>query len=465
MTDQVGRVLDSDDDFSRFVPTESVLPKKSKLSKKKNKNKENVKKPHTSTQMETAEPLTSRGGRPARKTADEIKFQHELEEALRMSSEDVSYSSAEIVPVSRKEVVVDKGDTNDSDTHRSDKLNSAVVDVGEILVVSDSQESVEHGLSSAETVALKEGKGDTRDDSDEEDIVMKKRQFKVIDSEDEFETEVASKTLTVPAARPSKVPEPLTAKTNEASKKRKVEESWVVSNPKKKDKAENLKTTLKRTPKPIKKYTGDSSDSENLSDEEVDGSDEESDDDEFVPVKSKKKTPLKKSTVKKTPPAPSPKPLPPVRSNVPKVSPKKPLGSHNPIPSPSIPLPKSKNMFQNKSPIKLSFNSKSPVTAPSKPITTPKAFTPGPTSSISSLLKQFQNQTKSTPIMGVKAQAVPSAPSTPLQNKIPGWTPPARIGTPGSSSSTPGQSPSIGLRVGLSRNFKSKPLHSGVKYP
>merc|ERR1719186_1210625 len=195
--------------------------------------------------MEISEPLTSRGGRPARKTADEIKFQLELEEALRVSSEDVSVSSAEILPVVRKEVEMN-GEINDSEAQTSDKGKVPVVDVDEILVVSDSQESVEHGLSSAETVAIKEGKGDTREDSDEEDIVMKKR---------------------------------------------KAEEMWVVSDKKKKsNKLEDLKTTLKRTAKPVKKYTGDSSNSENFSDDDTDGSVKESDEDEFVPVKSKKKT-------------------------------------------------------------------------------------------------------------------------------------------------------------------------------
>jgi len=328
-------------------------------------------------------------------------------------------------------------------------VKKTVVDVDDILVVSDSQGSVEfeHGVNSAETVSLKDGKGDITDKSDEEDIVVKKRKHKVIDSDDEFETEVACKQT--PAVEPSKV--------NEVTKKRKVEETWVISDLKKqKNKTEVLKTTLKRTIKPIKKYTGDSSESENLSGDDIDGDDAESDDEEFVPVKSsKKKTPVKKTTLNKTP----------LKSSVPKSSPTKPLGSHNPIPNPSIPLPKSKNMFQNKSPIKLSYNLKSP--ALTKPTTTlpQKSFTPGPTSSISSLLKKFENQTKSTPIPGVASKSAMPTPSTPIQQKMPGWTPPARIGTPGSSSTTPGASPSIGLRLGLSRNFKSKPLHSGVKYP
>lgn len=70
---------------------------------------------------------------------------------------------------------------------------------------------------------------------------------------------------------------------------------------------------------------------------------------------------------------------------------------------------------------------------------------------------------------------VPSRP--PLQSpgisqvKIPAWTPPARLPGRGdlgkgfASSPTTLISPSIGLRVGLSRNIKvSKPLHSSVKH-
>jgi len=450
-------MADSDDDFS-LTTVQDTFPKKSKLSKKK-KNEENVKKPHTSTQNEVPEPITSRGGRPARKTAEELKFQQELEDALRISSTDVSSSSAEIVSAhSRKELI------DNSKGKKSDANNKAMVAVDEILVVSDdSQDSVKHGISSAETVDFQDMLNRKGDDSDEEDIVMKKRKFKVIDSDDEFETEVSRKPV---ISRQSEASKPVTAKVCEVSKKRKVEETWVVSGAKKTSKAEDLKTTLKRTVKP-KKYTGESFDSETFSDDDGSKNGDESDD-EFVPATKQKKTPLKKPTLKKTPVKTSVKPLPSLASGEPNFSPKKPLGYHNSIPSPSIPLPKSKNMFQNKSPIKLAFIHKSPVPVPAKPSATLKSLTPGPTSSISSILKQFQNQTKSTPIMGFKAKSatpISPAPSTPLQKKLPGWTPPAKVGTPGSSSLAPGLSPSIGLRVGLSRNFKSKPLHSGVKYP
>ena len=55
-------MADLEDDFSKFLIAKAVqeesLAKRSKLTKKKNKNKENVKKPHTSTQNEIPEPIT-----------------------------------------------------------------------------------------------------------------------------------------------------------------------------------------------------------------------------------------------------------------------------------------------------------------------------------------------------------------------------------------------------------------------
>ena len=364
--------------------------------------------------------------------------------------------------------------------------------VDEILVVSDSsQESVghvHHGLSSAVT----EDKLINIDNEENEEIFTKKRKCRVIESDDdddEFETEIRKPVV-------SKRENPVSDK----SKKRKIDESWVVSGRKKSNNVEEHKITLKREVRP-KKYSGESSESEQFSE---DTGDEESDD-EFEPVhQARKKTPAKKPSKKKTPLKKSVKHTS-IASEVTNLSPKKPLGHHNSDPCSTTVQSKSRDMFQNKTPIKHSFNSKDPVPAqqPMKPVPNPslkmfqskspikhslntkgpvsaqqptkpapnhalKSLTPGPTHSISSLLKQFQSQNKSTPIMGLQSKQDPPrspAPSTPLQKKLPCWTPPARVGTPGSKSLTPGQSPAIGLRVGLSRNFKSKPLHSGVKYP
>ena len=78
--------------------------------------------------------------------------------------------------------------------------------------------------------------------------------------------------------------------------------------------------------------------------------------------------------------------------------------------------------------------------------------TPGLSSSLASILGK------------VTSPASP-APSTPLQKKLPLWTPPSKAGTPGKSnnSSLPAASPRIGMRLGLSRNYKTKPLHPSVK--
>jgi len=448
------KVPDSDDEFSGGTFPQEI-PKKSKLSRKKNKNKENATKPHTSTQMEVPETLITRGGRPARKTAEELQFQKELEEALKLSSEEVSSSSAEIVNVNSK---------NESGDYKEKAPTSGKVtgkDFDEILVVTDSQESVE---AAKETKAAiedpeKEEKGRI-EDSEDENIVVTKKKCRIIDSEDEFEAEVINNET---EKRLPELPQavPNFPKNSASSKKRKVDESWVVTDNGKKSNNKGLRTTLKRTPKPIKKYTGVSSD-EDSPVEDNDGSDESSGMEELLPVKAKMKTPAKKN--KKTS---DNKKLP------------TPLKSLNPnsIESPSIPLPKSKNMFQNKSPIRHVVNPRSlaqksltpgPPSTLIKHALPAKSFTPGPTGSthsITALLKQFQNQTKSSPLVGVHAKTTTPTPTTPLQRKIPGWNPPSKIGNAGTGNSTPGPSPSIGLRVGLSRNFKAKPLHSGVKYP
>jgi len=446
-------MADSDDDFSETV--QESLPKKSKLSKRKNKD---VKKPHTSTQKDVPEPLTARGGRPARKTAEELQFQRELEEALRISSTDVSSSSAEILPVNR----------NDAQNKESGSIvNDNLGSIDEILVVSDgSQDSVgghvQGALSIVETTSLK--KEPYKDEENKDKFTNKRKSNVILSDDDEFEEQAPIKTVV------EKNPVPLSPRAesvrdpaSDKSKRRKVDESWVVSGRKKTNKGKEHKITLKRTVRP-KKYSGDSSDSENFS---GDDSYDESDD-EFETVHRTKKTevvkkpPLKKTPVKKT--------LKSVSPSASKQSPKKPLGTHNPSPSYSLPASNIKNLFQNKSPIKIVTNPKSPAPThqSSKPAPSMKSLTPGPNHTVSSLLKQFQSQTKSTPAMGHKSKSITAAspaPSTPLQKKLPCWTPPARIGTPGAKSLAPGQSPKIGLRVGLSRNFKSKPLHSGVKYP
>ena len=81
----------------------------------------------------------------------------------------------------------------------------------------------------------------------------------------------------------------------------------------------------------------------------------------------------------------------------------------------------------------------------------PVPATPQLSSSLATVLGKLSSS-KSTPV----------SPGTPVQRKLPTWNPPAKVGTPGAPSGPVG-SPAIGLRLGLSRSFKSKPLHASVK--
>ena len=92
-----------------------------------------------------------------------------------------------------------------------------------------------------------------------------------------------------------------------------------------------------------------------------------------------------------------------------------------------------------------------PKTALKAPLKAPLPATPQLSSSLATVLGKM-----------TESKSSPASPGTPVQRKLPNWNPPARIGTPGGLSAPPG-SPSIGLRLGLSRKFKSKPLHASVK--
>ena len=95
--------------------------------------------------------------------------------------------------------------------------------------------------------------------------------------------------------------------------------------------------------------------------------------------------------------------------------------------------------------------------SPEKVIITPRKNDPAPPLS-SSLTKMLGKLNKPSP-----ASPQVTGPSTPVQRKIPSWTPPAKVGTRAGTGSA--SSPVIGLRLGLSRKFKSKPLHTSVKTP
>ncbi|KAM4523689.1 RAD51-associated protein 1 isoform 2-T2 [Fundulus diaphanus] len=89
-----------------------------------------------------------------------------------------------------------------------------------------------------------------------------------------------------------------------------------------------------------------------------------------------------------------------------------------------------------------------PQAAVSPPGRSPLAAKPAPSSSASS-----------TPASTVK----PVSSLSPAGGRLPKWTPPAQIGKSPTSSQTPAvKSPSAGLRLGLSRLVRVKPLHPSV---
>uniref|UniRef100_A0A146VVC3 RAD51-associated protein 1 n=1 Tax=Fundulus heteroclitus TaxID=8078 RepID=A0A146VVC3_FUNHE len=93
-------------------------------------------------------------------------------------------------------------------------------------------------------------------------------------------------------------------------------------------------------------------------------------------------------------------------------------------------------------------HSKPNAAAVSPPGRSPPAAKPAPSSSASS-----------SPASTVK----PVSSLSPAGGRLPKWTPPAQIGKSPTSSQTPAvRSPSAGLRLGLSRLVRVKPLHPSV---
>jgi len=372
---------DSDD----FEPRVRV----SKLSrKKKSKNTENgTGKAHTSTQvadsLDGSEAASSRSGRAGRKTADEVKFQKELEEAMRLSSEEASMSSAEIAPC-KSETLKEDGDS--SFDHAAPNKYGAIV-----------EEAIR-------------------------------------------ETEILAK-----------VPEP--------EKKRKVEEAWVTEQSPRRSRPKGKKLVI-----------------ESSDDEDDFVGDESSDEEEFEIKPTKKSKVNKKDTkpkevVKRVSPRKAANKKSP-EPNVPITEPlKSPLREHNRLAA----LPKCQNMFQNKSPVKLKVTPRKEAPPPvPKPViptkispqTVASPATPGLSSSLANILGKLSSRPASKqppPASPVPSKALVMArtPVTPGQRRLPSWTPPAKAGSAGGSSVL--ASPSIGLRVGLSRKHRGKPLHSSVK--
>ena len=251
------------------------------------------------------------------------------------------------------------------------------------------------------------------------------------------------------------------AKMPAPEKKRKVEESWITE-----------QSSRKQRSRPKgKKLVIESSDEDDFV------GDDSSDEEEFEIKPTKKSKVTKKETkpkevVKRV----SPRKAAAKKSLEPKVvtseTPKSPLREHNRLAA----LPKCQNMFQNKSPVKLKVTPRKedppPIptavipTSKVPPKTTASPATPGLSSSLANILGKLGSKAASKqppPASPVPSKALVTArtPVTPVQRKLPSWTPPAKAGTGGGSSAL--ASPSIGLRVGLSRNHRGKPLHSSVK--
>ena len=318
-----------------------------------------------------------------RKSAEELRFQREMEEAMRLSSEEVSSSSQEIVPCK----------------------------------------------SEAEQ---------------ETDILVTDKTF---DQEPKGYGDIVNKVIAEAE---------ITAVAKPAERKRKVEE-WVV------EKKERRRSKPKR-------YVVESSGDED--EDFVDENSDEDDDFESSGTSTKKKVKLKEDNSKKkdtksdntrrSTPRKSKEIKSKVEDDEP-LPPQKPLADHNRLAG----LPKCPNMFQNKSPVRLKVGAKPLQEQQPEAVTpaSPAPATPGLSSSLSAILGKLGS--KGTPKLTSKPTSSPCpspasarAPVTPVQKRLPSWTPPARAGA---ASPSPAASPSIGLRLGLSRNYKSKPLHPSVK--
>jgi len=393
----------SDSDDFHFL----TEPRVSKLKKKKKTKDKDIKrgKAHTSTQSEEPTVELTRGGRAARKSADEVRFMKELEEAMRLSSEDVTLSSAEIVPCQ---------------TSASGDVPAKILNEKELVVTEDDcQEPPEDAESNDKPVV--------------EDVPS------TINSENvntnDFD-EVISKPV---------------------DKKRKVDSDWIVEKP---------VTKVKPRVKPKRIVIESSDEDEDFVDKFE--HEDESDDDNWgsrKKVKSKRNERQASKKKLKTEDAQLPSKTVNNKSKSPIIDQKElksPLREHNRLAM----MPKCPNMFQKKSPVRLKVT---PRKEKVKEVLTPNASscpspaTPGLSSTLSNILGRFNKQTPSkTPTSLSASTSVSASPSTPVQKKLPAWTPPAKVGR-NSERGQPCPSPSIGLRVGLSRNYKSKPLHPSVK--
>lgn len=451
MSKKLGGFIDDDSDDDDFEPKKTKPLKKRTAvdadgddfaSKKQKKRKLKDEASHkTSTQDGVGSKTTTttgRGGRPtARMSAEEARFQEELQMALRVSSEED----------------VGGGAASDEGIHvvkPADKKKAglgAVHDEGSIVLGdSDDEEAAPaHCPNSASTVVLDDDKEEVEERGDREDILPE-------DSEgDEKETEIA-----------------MDVKKLNKSKK---SETWIVGENRARRSSGDCEKRNRRRPK---KYVESSDSEDDL--EGVINSDES--DEEFEekkkkskPKKCSSKMPIKspanrnmatknvienpareeKQDASEEKQVLAKKSVQPTDHQVPQGSTVRPLGIHNPS-SPSRPsLPSTPATT-----IKLSAPStpSTPTSKPSAPCN-PASNTPTPSLSLPALLK-------------LKNGGIGSKPSSPiLQRGPPAWKPPAKVGSSSVTSSSipasPGISPGL-RRLGLSRNFRSPtPLHKNLK--
>ena len=207
-------------------------------------------------------------------------------------------------------------------------------------------------------------------------------------------------------------------------KKRKVEEAWVTEQSPRRSRPKGKKLVI-----------------ESSDDEDDFVGDESSDEEEFEVKPTKKSKVNKKETKpKEVLKRVSPRKAANKKSTEPKVpvtdTPKSPLREHNKLAA----LPKCQNMFQNKSPVKLKVTPRkeTPPSVP-KPVVPTKIqpqniaspATPGLSSSLANILGKLTSKPASNqplPASPVPSKSLMTAktPGTPVQRKLPSWTPPAK---------------------------------------
>ena len=206
-------------------------------------------------------------------------------------------------------------------------------------------------------------------------------------------------------------------------KKRKVDSDWIVEKP---------VTKVKPRVKPKRIVIESSDEDEDFVDKFE--HEDESDDDNWgsrKKVKSKRNERQASKKKLKTEDAQLPSKTVNNKSKSPIIDQKElksPLREHNRLAM----MPKCPNMFQKKSPVKLKVT---PRKEKVKEVLTPNASscpspaTPGLSSTLSNILGRFNKQTPSkTPTSLSASTSVSASPSTPVQKKLPAWTPPAKEG-------------------------------------